>query len=175
MRLVEKKDLRFIDDMLVDNGGEVLGMPALAAQANEIFEVMDLMNFLKENRAAIEATEGVEPLVYNMPRKEEPTFAKLEVPATPLRDEETERKAAIATEWLEAQRVKDVNDNLLRYNELARWFSKEYIELEDGQYPPSWFKGNILELTEDDVVQTVKDFHDPDLARLRDMIEINYV
>lgn len=169
MKLVKKSALRQIGTRLVDNDDEVVSLPQVADQANEVFEIMDLITFIEKNRKTIEAS-GSKPVVYTPEQADKPRFGPLPEIETPLRDAEVEKQKNLALEFLAHQNNEDVNQHLARYDALAAFIANDHVELTDGH--ASEFKGEVLDLTEDDVIDAVKAFHDPDMAKLRKKLVI---
>lgn len=171
MNLVEKKDLKFVDGMLVTPNGTVMNMGQLAYEANEIAEMAEVIGFVKSNKKAILASK-TEKLTFTPSREAVPTLATGKTPATPLLDAKKAEEEELSKEWLAHQDAKNLDKHLERYGSLAAWFATEHILVEDHENGISVFKSNPLELTADDVRDTVADFNDPDIRALIRSINI---
>lgn len=171
MKILNKSELEQIDGYIVDGTGTALHLPKLAAEFNEVAEVIELMAFVKDNRERIELAG--EAVTYT-PHKEEAPVLKVEGSvSTPLRDAEIEKKKALAEEFLTVQAFQDINGHLVRYTELAKWFASENVKIsEDGA--ASKFNGDLFGLTEDDVITAVTEFNDAELTKLRRQVNIQF-
>lgn len=170
MKLISKKDIEFVEGFLVQSStGDILSLPRLAYEVNEIAEVRDFNSFLEQNRSTIEASQA-KTVEYHPPVKKPARFELLDEPATPLKDEEAARKTALANEFLATQQVKDVNQHLARYGALAAWFASDRVMV-DPAGAPSEFSANIFDLTENDVRAAVVAFNDVENMRLRSMVQ----
>ena len=170
MNIINKKDLAMTAGFLVVKAtGQVLDLPHLAYEANEIGELRDLNEFVNTNRAKIEASAS-KPIEYRPARPAVPAFAQLEKPATPITDAEVEQAKAKALEFLDVRNVEDTNVHLARYTELAKWFDSDYVTDRDTPFAPNKFTVDILKLTAQEVIDTVVAFNEPEMIRLRNML-----
>jgi patatin-like phospholipase/acyl hydrolase len=171
MKLIEKKDLQFVDGLVVAKDGTVLNMGQLAYEANEIAEMAEVIDFVNTNKAAILASK-TEKLSFTPSHKIEPTLATGTRPATPLLDAKKAEDEALSKEWLAHQESKNLDRHLERYSHLAAWFDTKHVLIEDNEAGVSVFKEDILKLTADQVRQVVADFNDPDIRALIGAINI---
>lgn len=105
MKLVSKADLTYKSGLLVTKEGEVINNAPLVEQANRIFEMKKLNDFVESNRAEIEASS--EPLVYHNAEKKVYFTAE-----TPFTDKQIEEGATI---WDELQQTNnaDISNELV--------------------------------------------------------------
>jgi len=172
MKLIDKKDLLFMDGMFVNPDNKVIAMNRLADEVNEIVDLAELIEFAKTNRSKIEAATG-KPIVFTPTKSKAPCLTLGKTVAMPLDDELAAQAQARANEWLAKNAVDDIDQHLARYSYLADWFSKDYITTNDHQVS-EMFKTNPLDLTESFVINTVEAFHDADINQLIKGITIGH-
>lgn len=166
MKLIDKKDLMFMDGMLVAPDNEVIPMDTLAEEVNEIVEMNEFVKFVLDNRTRIES--GLEgKLTFSPAHTTKPVISTSRTVATPLNDAFEADAQARAQEWLDKQAVEDIDLHLRRYVAIAAWLSVDYIKVYADIYNESTlFKSNPLEITESMVIETFDAFNDPDIKKL---------
>jgi hypothetical protein len=172
MRLIEKADLSFVDGMLIEKKtSKVVYMPTLQDEYNEVIDLAELIEFVGANSTEITAAADNDgkPIVFKPTSIDKPCLKTSTVePATPLRDEAESLVVARAEEFLNVQQYADINEHLKRYPAIARFLAKDYVLIDDDPdlYCSAVFKGNVLELTEAFVVETIEAYHDPAIRKL---------
>jgi hypothetical protein len=168
MRLINKKDLTVIDGMLVEKSSLKLVFVAnLDDEYNEIIELDELLDFVEINSAKIEANADGKRVEFTLASIQKPRFTTgTSKPATPLVDEAKAHAEAVALEFLELQNYDDVEHNLKRYPALAQFLSSDYVLFDEDYCAKQIFKGNVLEITEVDIVATITAYHDPAIRKL---------
>lgn len=174
MRLIDKKDMSFKRGFLLDADGYTIKLNRLAEEVNELTEMKELNDFINENRIDIELSADV--VVYKPTnRNQVPALRTNKTVRTPLLDKEIELAEAKALEFLNKQNVVDIDQHLARYRNLAQWFQNEDIIVADETPAPVVkFFSNILELTEQDVIETVEAWNDPEMVQLRNHVRFDF-
>lgn len=172
MKLVNKVKL-YMDDRgyLVNSQDDiVVNLPKLAQEANEIFGMIEIMDFVEANRSKLEVeTERVK--FTSALGNTKPVIGYTKEVATPVMDEAKKHDEAIAAEFIEVQSTKIIASQLARYTALAEWFAHDDILVNDDRTERyADFLGDILELTEEDVVDVVERWNDRDLTKLRNRV-----
>lgn len=175
MKLINKKDLSLEHGYLLDKEGNIINLPALADEFNELVEVANLMAFLEKNKKDILASV-VKPVVYRAVKDEPVQITYGTEPATPHKDKAMAEATAIAEEFLDVQSFKDVNQHLARYSQLAAWFNEDYLVYnpEPNRGMSVKFDGDILSYGEADVIAVVRKMHDPEFVKLRNLVTIDF-
>ncbi len=172
MKLIDKNDLRFIDGYVVDQDGEIINLSGLAHEVNEIVEIKHLVDFLVANKPAI--LGAGDPIVYRPEEEKAPRLTSGITIKTPLLDAEKTITTARAEEWLGVQNQSDIDNHLARYKRLARFFAEDYVITAPLQIAPARFKDNVLEWSEEDVIEIIKSYHDPENVKLRGLVTIDF-
>jgi hypothetical protein len=165
MKLIQKSDLTQIDGLLVGPDNDIVFLPKLVDEVNEITDLAELIDFAIENAAKIEAS-GSERVKFTPVRAEAPRIKTGEDAATPLNDEFTAAAQARAEEFLNAQQFSDVDAHLGRYSAIAKWLTTDYVTVRGDEYDCCPFKSDVFALTEEFVITTVKNYHDPKVRKL---------
>lgn len=167
MKIVKKQNLEFVDGYLINKEtGDVLNSRLLVEQYNELLKNQNLNAFLRENKKDIEAARG--PLVYTVSNDEKQTIT-LTAPETPVTDKKTKEALAVWEEMNAVSRHERAVQVLERLNTLIEFVSQDYL-LDGGAATMTKFRGNILELTTEDITKIVEEFEE--LADLREKIII---
>lgn len=175
MRIIQKKDLGLIDGFLVDQQGNVITMPNLAAQANEVMELIELIAFVKKNKKDILASKPGKRVEFVPSSKVVPPVLKSgKIVKTPLNDAAEAEAKARALEFLDKKNVENIDEHLSRYFALAKWFNQDYIEYTDKDAGIAKFVGDFLKLTEKDVVTAVEQYHDEEIRDLIKLVNIDF-
>lgn len=172
MKLIDKNHLRFVDGYVVDKDNEIINLSGLASEVNEIVEIRQLVNFLVANKAAI--LGAGDPVVYRPEEEKAPRLTSGIKVETPLLDAEVKAATARAEEWLSVQNQSDIDNHLARYKRLASFFAEDYILTTPLPIPPARFKDDVLEWSEEDVIEIVKSYHDPENVKLRGLVTIDF-
>jgi hypothetical protein len=169
MKLIMKADLSMHDGLILDKDNNVLCLPALVDEVNELVDLVELIAFVKKNEPAIQLAAQADKFVTFTPTEsEKPVITSADTaPATPLTDEAKAAAEAIANEYLDVRKHDDVNADLKRYSSIASFLDKDYILIDEGDcYNVVRLKMDPLKLTEKFVVSTIKEYHDPAIRKL---------
>lgn len=172
MKLIDKNDLRFVDGFVVDEDNEIINLSGLAHEVNELVEIRNLVNFLVANKAAILGAN--DPVVYRPEEEKVPRLTSGIEVKTPLIDAEAKAAVARAEEWLNVQDKNDIDNHLARYKRLASFFAEDYVITVPLQIAPARFKDNVLEWFEEDVIEIIKSYHDPENVKLSGLVTIDF-
>lgn len=174
MKLIKKSDLEYTAGYLTDaRTGEVVDLSHLAREYNELMDVRELLEFVETHKTEI--LNAGQPVVFTPAASPEPAVIKSgRTVSTPAKDEAELKAKAIAEEWLLVQNVADIDRHLARYRNLAKWFDTEVVPHKSTDSLPTRFNGDIRDLTEADVVAIVARFHDPEIVKLREAVQINF-
>jgi hypothetical protein len=168
MKLIMKADLSMHDGLVLDKDGNVLCLLDLVDEVNEIIDLAELITFVKDNATAIEMKADGKFIKFTPAQTKAPIITSVDTkPTTPLTDEAQANATAIAEEFLNVRQYDDVNEHLKRYINIASFLDKDYILVDEGDgYCVIRFKTDLLVLTEDFVIATVKEYHDPAIRKL---------
>jgi len=171
MELVPKSSLKFYDGFLLV-GQEVYVNDRLAREYNDIVKMADFICFLEQNADEIKA--AAQPVVYRPEIEKKPVITSGRTVETPLLDEQMKFEEQRALEFLAKRNAEDVDTMLARLTELAKWFDRDYVLHRTTDIVPVQFKfmDNILELTKEKVVEIVERYHDPEIKKLRNMVDL---
>jgi hypothetical protein len=172
MKLIDKKDILFMDGMLIDPDNQVIWMPDLQDEINEIADLAELISFVGANDLEIKAAVDGKPIKFTPAKKEAPRIVTGKTVPTPLNDEFNEKAQARAEEWLSAQQFSDVDAHLGRYSSIAKFLAKDYVLVSGQEYSHAAFKIDPLGLTEAFVIATVQAYHDPAVRKLINGVQI---
>lgn len=149
MKVIEKKQLKFVDGYIVDGEGNVLNNPRLVDQYNAYCAVVDLNEFIAANRKDIEASQT--NVVYTPAPSFKPAVV-LPKPKQPTFDKKQKEALALWNELESEDQVNSANQNLAEVNDLLTFIADSMVLL-TGEVTTDKFNGNVLELTQDEVVQ----------------------
>lgn len=175
MKMLDKNDIVFVNGHLVDPDGNIVNLPSLADEFNEVVEMAEFIEFVDANESAI--LNQTEAVVYTPTKhNERPVIKSGKTMATPLMDADKAVKVALAEEFLGTQLFRDVDNHLARYRNLAIWFANDNIiyggDRASGHLAK--FNDDILEWDEGNIVATVERWYDADFTKLRNQVKINF-
>lgn len=125
MKIIDKKDIKFVEGWLVDGTGEVLNTYDLVDQANAYFDMVDLNEFVKANEEEINKVgtkvvfEPKNPYANELP--------KIADPATPTLDAQAEEAMKAWTEAVSVCHAEEANDMLANFGKLIEFVNSDYV------------------------------------------------
>ena len=166
MKVIAKKNLKFVDGYILDKEGTVVNSPELVTQCNQLLAMEELNLFVKENKEAIENSGKI--ITFHPVREASPFHVT--DPDTPEIDAQQARALAVFNELEAVDAVRTINNIMLkRFNTLAHFINDDNV-LVTGDITTEKFVGNPLEIDEAQLVSIVTDF--VETTELRNKIAI---
>ena len=173
MKIISKDKLAEIDGYLViEETGDVVNPGAVVNEINELVDRHEFVTFLIKNKKEILSAK--DPVEYNVEARQVPRLVYDEKVATPLLDEETEKREKIALEFIAAKVPEQIQADLDRLKGLAQWFEQDHVFYKHDAFLPQQMKGSLLELKKEDVIKIIKKYHDPEIRELAKKVRFNF-
>ena len=165
MKMYKKSDLSLVNGLLVTTDGDVVSVnPAIVHQANELETLAQKIAYLKGQPKAtpMPSLDGFERV---SDQKGHEFVAE-----TPIIDIETAKTLAMMDELDDMNAAQQANEMLGQFTDLLQFVDNDYVL--DCGCPTDKFDmpllGNVLELTEDEVIEVIGEANGIDVEKEED-------
>jgi hypothetical protein len=165
-KIMKKQDLKYVGGHLVDDSGVVMEFSQLAREISKLVRMIELYQFLKENETEIREKASTTPVVYTFPEEKPARISIDDVASTPLIDAETEHRAKIAEEWLDIQRIQDIQSRLDELTSLANWLDDDLVVATPARTLSEKFATDPHGITREWVISVIRTSFDPEILEL---------